>query len=74
MGRRKEGGKEGWEGVKEGREERKGGKKGKELVNVLVTGKEEKKKRFVRGSNTRPSACKADVITTTPTNQLNGGE
>ena len=44
MGRRKEGGKEGWEGVKEGREERKGGKKGKELVNVLVTGKEEKKK------------------------------
>ena len=53
MGRRKEGGKEGWEGVKEGREERKGGKKGKELVNVLVTGKEEKKKKGSFGVRTR---------------------
>ena len=26
--------------------------------------------RFWRGSNSRPSACKADVITTTPQNQL----
>lgn len=28
-----------------------------------------KKERFWRGSNSRPSACKADVITTTPQNQ-----
>ena len=28
-----------------------------------------KKNRFLRGSNPRPSACKADVITTTPRNQ-----
>ena len=27
------------------------------------------KERFWRGSNSRPSACKADVITTTPQNQ-----
>ena len=27
------------------------------------------KVRFWRGSNSRPSACKADVITTTPQNQ-----
>ena len=29
----------------------------------------ERKRRFLRGSNPRPSACKADVITTTPRNQ-----
>ena len=29
-----------------------------------------KRERFWRGSNSRPSACKADVITTTPRNQL----
>ena len=28
-----------------------------------------KSARFWRGSNSRPSACKADVITTTPQNQ-----
>ena len=39
------------------------------LKNV-VRNKGKKKKRFPRGSNPRPSACKADVITTTPGNHL----
>ena len=29
-----------------------------------------KKKYFERGSNSRPSACKADVITTTPSKHI----
>ena len=35
-----------------------------------LVGSGRKKSRFGRGSNPRPSACKADVITTTPPNQL----
>ena len=34
-----------------------------------VAEKKKKPTRFLRGSNPRPSACKADVITTTPRNQ-----
>lgn len=32
-------------------------------------GERKRKVRFLRGSNPRPSACKADVITTTPRNR-----
>ena len=44
---------------------------GRETKSLLRHQRENplKSERFWRGSNSRPSACKADVITTTPQNQ-----
>ena len=39
-------------------------------ISVIIIDSYKKGLRFRRGSNSRPSACKADVITTTLRNQL----